>query len=404
MRIGARARQLRADPAVVDGLLAVVLAAVAVAYSLQAYEARYRADGRPAFDGWAIGLSLAANLPLALRRRLPRAVLALSCGALLTYTLAGYQPSVNLWAPLLACYTVVARRPAGEAAAASVLTGGAWVVSGLAAELSPVLAVAQSVLGIGAVWIFGAAFRRLGEHNARLAELTERLRREQELRARHAVVEERVRIARELHDVVAHHLSALSVQAGLAQYVFASDPAAAREALASIGTTSREALEEMRGLLRVLRVAPDGEAEEEGLYHSAPGLDRLDDLVARTRSAGVAVEVAVTGEVRPLPPGADLCAFRVVQEALTNVIKHAGRSAAARVVLEYGADRLTGRVVDDGRGAGAPAGSAVPGSGLGLIGVGERVRLYGGSVHTGPRPQGGFEVVFSIPVPASRTR
>ncbi|HJD84304.1 sensor histidine kinase [Kitasatospora aureofaciens] len=387
-------RRLRVDPVQADTALAVVLTVVTIVYGLQSYHARYRAEGWRPFDLAAAGLCVLVALPLAVRRRHPWPVLVLSVTGLLVYTGAGFQPSVNVWPPLLAGYTVIARRPPREAVAAGTLTGGAWIASGLEARLSVELAVAQSVIALGIVGIFATGTRRLAERNAQLAEATDRLRREQELRARHAVVEERVRIARELHDVIAHHLSALAVQAGVAEYVFASDPPAARAALAAIGATSREALEEMRGLLQVLRVSGEVPCDQERLYRAAPGLAQLGELVERTRAAGVPVRVVVAGPTRMLAPGVDLCAFRVVQEALTNVIKHAGRPATATVDLCYRPDRLEGRITDDGPGNGR----AVPGSGLGLIGIRERVRLYGGSVHTGPRPDGGFEVAFTLPV------
>ncbi|MFJ9772939.1 sensor histidine kinase [Kitasatospora sp. NPDC101157] len=382
------------DPVQADTALAVVLTVVAVVYGLQSYQARYRAEGWRPFDVAAVGLCVLVALPLAVRRRYPWPVLIVTVTGLLVYTAAGYQPSVNLWPPLLAGYTVIARRPPREAVVAGSLTGGAWIASGLEARLSVELAIAQSVLALGIVGIFATGTRRLAERNAQLAEATERLRREQELRARHAVVEERVRIARELHDVIAHHLSALAVQAGVAEYVFASDPPAARAALAAIGATSREALEEMRGLLQVLRLSGEVPCDQEPLYRAAPGLAQLGELVERTRAAGVPVRVVVAGPARTLAPGVDLCAFRVVQEALTNVIKHAGRPATATVDLCHRPDRLDGRITDDGPGDGR----AVPGSGLGLIGIRERVRLYGGSVRTGPRPEGGFEVAFTLPV------
>ncbi|MGW4383974.1 sensor histidine kinase [Kitasatospora sp. NPDC004531] len=392
-------RRRRVDPLVVDTLMAVLLATATVVYSWQAYRAWYRFDDWRPFDGWAIGLCLLVSLPLALRRRLPWTALLVSCGGLLVYVAAGYQPSVNPWAPLLACYTVIVRRPAWPSAGAAALVAGLWAAVGFAAGMGVLVSLAPAVIGPGVVWVFATGIRRLGERNAQLAELTERLRREQELRARHAVVEERVRIARELHDVVAHHLSALAVQAGLAGYVFDSDPPAARTALASIGGTAREALEEMRGLLRVLRVAPDPAAEDDGPYLPTPGLDRLDDLVERARAAGLDVRVAVTGRPRPLAPGVDLCAFRVVQEALTNAIKHAGPPARVTVALRWAADRLDAEVSDDGAGGGPSA--QLPGGGLGLIGMRERVKLYGGSVEAGPRPNGGFAVAFSLPVPAA---
>ncbi|MFD8477974.1 sensor histidine kinase [Kitasatospora sp. NPDC059673] len=392
-------RRIRLDPLVVDTVLAVVLAAVTVVYSVQAYQERYRFEDWRAFDGWAVGLCLLVTLPLALRRRLPWTVLLVSAAGLLVYLAAGYQPSVNPWSPLLAGYSVIVRRPARSAAGAAAVVAGLWLAAGFAARVSVEVSLAQSLIGTGAVWLFATGTRSLARRNAQLAELTERLRSEQELRAQHAVVEERVRIARELHDVVAHHLSALAVQAGLAGYVFDSDPPAARAALASIGASSREALEEMRGLLQVLRLAPEASGEEEGPYSPTPGLDRLDDLVERARAAGLDVKVAVTGRPRPLAPGVDLCAFRVVQEALTNVIKHAGPPVRVTVALRYRPDRLDAEVADDGAGGGP--GTQLPGGGLGLIGMRERVKLYGGSVEAGPRPHGGFAVAFSLPVPAA---
>ena len=385
-------------PLVVDTALACVLAAVTIVYARQGYEAQYRGEGWPPFGALACALSLAVNLPLALRRRAPRLAFTVSCGALLAYTAAGFQPSVNLWAPLLACYSVLAARPARRAAWAAVLTAGAWTASGLAARLSPELSLAQAVIGVGIVWAYAGTNRRLARRNARLAAVAQQ-RREQELRARHALTEERLRIARELHDVVAHHLSALAVQAGLADFVFDSDPAAARTAVVSIGTSTRQALDEMRGLLQVLR-ADSTVLDPDQLYHPSPGLERLDELVERTRAAGLDVTATVSGAVRPLPSGVDLCAFRILQEALTNAVKHAGRGARVDVRVAYDTDRLTGRVTDEG--GGTPS-ADVPSNGLGLIGMRERARLCGGSLRAGPRAEGGFEVDFTIPLAPKTT-
>ncbi|GAA1952065.1 sensor histidine kinase [Kitasatospora viridis] len=389
-----------------DALFAMVLAAVTVVYGRQTYADDYRAAGWPSFGAAAIALSMLVNLPLAVRTRAPLTAFALSCAGLLAYTLAGFEPSVNLWATLLACYTVVLRVGGRRAGLVAAATSGTWVVCGLAAGLSGLLAVAQTVIAVGLVWVFAAGQRQLALRNAQLRLMAERLRLEQELRAEHAAMAERVRIARELHDVVAHHLSALAMQAGVAQYLFASDPQAALAAVGQVGTTSREALDEMRGLLRVLRVPsatqPEEEAEGEPM-HPAPGLDQLEGLARRVRAAGVEVEVRVAGERVPLPPGIELCAFRIVQEALTNTLKHAGRPAAVTVELDHRPHALAGRIVDDGPGrpGGADAaagGPGIPGTGFGLIGVGERVRLYGGQVQAGPRAEGGFEVAFTLPL------
>jgi signal transduction histidine kinase len=208
--------------------------------------------------------------------------------------------------------------------------------------------------------------------------------------ATRAVAEERIRIAHELHDVVAHHMSVISLQSGLAEYVVDSDPAVARTALSTVGDTSRAALADMRKLLAVLRVDDPGTQPQ-------PGLSELDGLLDRLRATGLPVELAVTGTRRPLPPGADLCAYRVAQESLTNVLKHAG-PATARLDLDYGERTLTVKITDDGRGAkardtGAPA--------RGIIGMTERAELHGGVLTAGPRPDGGFAVVLRLPCPAA---
>ncbi|MFF5503158.1 sensor histidine kinase [Streptomyces roseolus] len=383
----------RVDPLAIDVALACVLAALTVIYGLQGYEARYRAEGRPPFGLLAVVLSLAVNLPLVIRRYAPWGAFAVSHGAFIAYTAAGFQPSANLWAPLFLCYTVIRNKPARHAAWAAAATGATWLASGLAAPLSVELAVGQSIIAVGVIGSWATSNRRLARRNVQLAELTAQLRREQELRARHAIVEERLRIARELHDVVAHHLSALAVQAGLADFVFASDPEAARKAVVTIGASSREALEEMRGLLGVLRAGPEAGAPDQ-LYRPSPGLESLGGLVERARAAGLDVTLTVTGPRRVLSPGVNLCAYRIVQESLTNAVKHAGWGARVSVELTFEADRLTGGISD--RGGSAP--TALPSNGLGLAGMRERVGLYGGTLRAGPGPGGGFEVVFTLPL------
>ncbi|MCO5990285.1 sensor histidine kinase [Actinoallomurus spadix] len=377
------------DPRLIDWVLALSLGAAGCVAG-----AAYHPQGWPRFDAMAYALSIAVSLPLVLRRRFPLAVLVVSCAVFTVYLAAGDQPSVNTWGPLVALYSLAAHRRGGAVVAGAVLTAGAVLYSGLTA-LPAALAVTQSVLAVAVIWVFGAGARRLTERNARLAELTALLRAEQEERARRAVMDERVRIARELHDVVAHHMSVVSVQAGLARYVVYSDPDTARRSLDTIAATSGEALEEMRRLLAVLRIPPE-DAEDAAAYDPAPGLSRLDELAARVRDAGVRVEVAVTGTPRPLAPGQDQCVFRVIQESLTNVIKHAA-PARAWVDLRYESERLVVRVVDDGRRRAPAATERTPPHGL--LGMRERARLYGGTLSAGPRPQGGFEVVLTLPVP-----
>jgi signal transduction histidine kinase len=214
-----------------------------------------------------------------------------------------------------------------------------------------------------------------------------RLLLERDSVAREAVTLERTRIARELHDVVAHAMSVMIVQAGAARTVVDRDPQAAHDAIAQVEETGRAGLAEMRRLIGVL--TDDGQA---GSTAPMPGLAQLDPLLDTVRSAGLPVEVVRTGAARELAAGADLAAYRVIQESLTNALKHAG-PASAVVTLHYAADRVTIEVADDGRG---PA--AEPGVGHGLIGMRERVGMFGGSLETSARPGGGFVVHAEIPV------
>lgn len=250
-----------------------------------------------------------------------------------------------------------------------------------------------------------------------------------------AVTEERLRIARELHDVVAHSMSVIAVQAGYGQYVIDTQPADARSALGAIQATSREALDEMRRMLGALRQADESDAiqrddqdnreirDERGDAAApapllaapllpAPGLADLDRLVARTASAGVLVDVRRCGPPRDLPASIDLSAYRIVQEALTNVVKHA-RTSSCRVLIGYGHDELVLEVTDNGAGlpAMALAGDAAPdsvfpaaigGSGHGIIGMRERVSLLGGEFSAGPLPGYGFQVSAHLPLPAGK--
>ncbi|MFI9206430.1 sensor histidine kinase [Streptomyces sp. NPDC053048] len=378
-----------------DVMIALALTALTVVFALE----QQAPEGWRPFDGPAVALTAVIYLPMAFRRQLPWAVLAVSCSGYLTYSAAGYPLSVNVWGPVLAFFTVATLQPTRVVAAAAVPTAVVWTYGSLlTGVLSAPVSVGQTVLVLGIAWGFGASVRQLGLRNAKLADLTRRLQIEQEARARHAVTEERLRIARELHDVVAHHLSVLSVQSGLARYVFDSDPGTARGALETINTTARQTLEDMRGLLQVLRITPDGTDVAGGSpFGPTPGLGDVPGLVERMAAAGVVVEVTADGRWRPLAPGADLCAYRIVQEALTNVLKHAG-PARVTVSLAYAAELLTVRVTDDG---GRPGGvfRDETGSGQGLIGMRERVRMYGGLFRAGPRQPAGFEVMFTLPIP-----
>jgi signal transduction histidine kinase len=229
-------------------------------------------------------------------------------------------------------------------------------------------------------WVLAAVLRDRSDRADRLVV-------ERDERAREAVVQERARIARELHDVVAHAVSVIAVQSGSLRRRLRHERPEDAEELRVIEETARQALGEMRRMLGLLRTDDDGLA-----LAPQPGLDQVDRLVEQVRETGLAVEVAVEGEPRQLPPGVDLAAYRIVQEALTNVLKHAG-PARARVALRYGDRELGLEITDDGSGTSANG----DGGGHGLVGMRERAALYGGSVEARPAPAGGFRVRARLP-------
>jgi signal transduction histidine kinase len=237
------------------------------------------------------------------------------------------------------------------------------------------------------LWLAGRAVRSRSRLTAELHEAAVRLHEQREAEAQAAVADERRRIAREMHDVVAHSVSTMVIQAGGARRILGRDPARAVEAAVLIERTGREALGEMRHLLGVLHAG-----ENLAALTPQPTLLELGALVERSRAAGLPVELRVEGERRGLSPGVDLAAYRVIQEALTNALKHGGGSAT--VTLDYDEHDLRLAVTD----AGSGAASAVQGSGQGLRGMRERVRVCGGELHAGPRPGGGFEVRAHLPL------
>jgi signal transduction histidine kinase len=260
---------------------------------------------------------------------------------------------------------------------------------------APGLVVFMGVLA--AAWLLGHFAHNYRAYAAGLEERTAELERAREELARRAVVEERLRLARELHDVVAHAMSVIAVQSGVGAHVADSRPEEVGKALAAIEATSRDALTELRRLLGVLR--QDGEPQAS----LAPvlGLANLEGLLAEVAKAGLAVKLRVEGRPAPLPAGLDLSAYRIVQEALTNVVKHAG-PATAQVMIRYRDHEVAVEVTDDGRGVGAVAGDGRRGTGHGLIGMRERVAAFGGDLEVGPRPGGGFRVAARLPLAAER--
>jgi signal transduction histidine kinase len=335
-------------------------------------------------------LLLGHTLPIALRRRFPVPVLAWALATGLAFaSLRLNLVSLGL-AVLVYVYTVASRCPRRVS------------VAGLAATVAMLLAVflvrpraigdrgtvVIDCLTVAAAWWLGDATRRRQEAIGAARERAVELERAREELARRAVVEEQLRIARELHDVVAHSMSIIAVQSGVGAHVLDSQPEEARKALTAIEVTSRQALTEMRRLLGVLRQ----EAEPSGSLTPTPGLAEVDALAAEVARAGARVEVRIEGTRPELPPGLDLSAYRIVQEALTNVVRHAG-PATARVRIRYAPQSVDVEVVDDGRG-----GNPRPGDGHGIAGMRERAALYGGTLHAGPRPGGGFRVAARLPV------
>lgn len=237
------------------------------------------------------------------------------------------------------------------------------------------------------VWVAGFALGRKLEEAREAEERAARAEREREERARIAVGEERARIARELHDVVGHSVSVMTVQASAVRRLLRPDQEREREALLVVEQTGREALAEMRRMVGVLR-----RPEEAPALAPQPSLEYLDRLVEQVREAGLPVEVRVEGDPAPLPPGVDLTAYRLVQEGLTNALKHA-RATSAQVVVRYGDGVVEVVVSDDGRGDGGSAGG-----GHGLVGMRERVSVYGGELHAGPAPGGGYSLRARLPL------
>ena len=381
---------LRRHPMLVDGGLAAVLAFLGTASTV--------ATGRLA----GIPLALVLAVPVVFRRTYPIAAFAAAVAigglqvlidsrpnptdlviVILLYTLAAYTPRRISVTGLAICLV-------GSAAAV-----GRWMPDQLSL-LNSVLVGSIMFAGPSLIaWVFGDSMRYRRAYYTGLEDRAARLEAERDAQAQIAAAAERARIARELHDVVAHNVSVMVVQADGASYALLSDPDRARAALAAIASTGRQALTEMRRMLGVLRRDEDG--TEPGRA-PLPGIGQLGELLEQTRATGLAVSFTVEGVPQPLPGGAALAAYRIVQESLTNTRKHGGPRATAQVTLRYLEDALLLRITDDGRGPAA----ASDGAGHGLTGMRERVAIYGGWVQAGPRPSGGYQVTARLPLaPAS---
>ncbi|MGW5617034.1 sensor histidine kinase [Streptomyces sp. NPDC003877] len=348
---------------------------------------------RAALDPFArVLLVLAAGL-LLWRKRYPVAVVFGTAGAVLVYLGAGYPYGPVLLTVALACFSAIlaGHRRAAWAAMGTLWAGHVLVAHWLYQWLPPSgdSAASWGAEVVVATWV--VAITAVSELFRVRREQWARERAERAAAARRRADEERLRIARELHDVLAHSISVINVQAGVGLALLDSDPEQARSALTTIKAKSKEALGEVRQVLDTLR-APGAAPRA-----PAPGLDRLPELVEQAASAGLTVEVE--GAPPHLAPGTDLAAFRILQEALTNVVRHSG-SRCARVRLTHDADVLRLRVDDDGPATGAEAG----GGGNGLAGMRERAAALGGTIEAGPRPDGGFRVLAVLPLRASAGR
>jgi signal transduction histidine kinase len=380
-------------PSLRDAATAAVLTVVAV---VAAYAEAHPQDPTRYFTGGehlphtpnaALLLVVVAGAVLAWRQCYPRTVLCVSMAAVIAYTLPGYVNGVALLLPAVAMGTLAAQLPIRRSALWAVAV--TVVLMGATAVNNPLGATGGGFVLIPAnfaVALFAGI--AVGNRRAYLDSMRDRAERE----ARRRIDEERLRIARELHDVVAHTMATINVQASAAAQLLTKRPEEAAESLAAIRAASKEGLRELRAILNVLRHAdePDDPTEP------APGLARLDALAAGVRQAGLPVTVSVTGDARPLPAVIDLAAFRIIQEALTNSIRHAG-PATASVTIGYQEAALLVEIADTGRGATVRS-EDNGGSGHGLRGMRERATAAGGTIEIGPGPSGGFRVAARFPL------
>jgi signal transduction histidine kinase len=406
---------LRRHPRLVDGVLAVALAFAGLGTAV----------GMHRF--LLVPVALGLTIPVVFRRTHPVGAFAvvIAVGAIqVIFDLKLIPPDLTILVMLytLAAYTT--RR-------LSVIGLGICLLGSAAELYAHVMIRTHQPNGLlmGAIlfagpsliaWVLGDSMRYRRAYYANLEERAARLERDRDAQARVAAAAERARIARELHDVVAHNVSVMVVQADGAAYALGSDPNRAREALAAISATGRLALAEMRALLGVLRKSDEpGLEEPAGLPEAVgsdapalvgvpgrdqtavtaslapvPGIDQLDDLLDQTRAAGLPVSCTIEGRPRRLPEGTALAAYRIIQESLTNTRKHAGPWAQASVLLRYTTDAVELVIADDGLGEAA----ASDGAGHGLTGMRERAAMYGGFVHAEPRPGGGFTVTARLPI------
>ncbi|MER5732967.1 sensor histidine kinase [Streptomyces sp. NPDC002138] len=388
---------LRRHPTGVDSFWAVLLFGMAMLQVSGSYDStRERL--------LAVPTVFALSAVVALRRKWTRPMLWLTLGTGLYQLASGSLPNLANLAMLVIVYTVaagdearwVSRTALALGLLASPVTALRWGVD-KNDVYSDIFFVLMLIVPFALAWVLGDSLRTRRAYYAQLIERNQRLEGERAAQAKIAVAAERARIARELHDVVAHNVSVMVVQADGAAYVMDAAPEQAKEALQTISGTGRQALAEMRRLLGVLRT---GEPQESEDYVPQPDVEQIEVLVEQVRTAGLTVDFEVEGAPRPLPTGVELTAYRIVQEALTNTRKHGGPDASASVRLVYFDDGLGLLVEDTGRGAAHELyeDGGADGAGHGLIGMRERVGMVGGTLDAGPRPGGGFRISALLPL------
>ncbi|MDP2291070.1 MAG: histidine kinase [Actinomycetota bacterium] len=386
-------RWLRERPQTADWLLAGVLAVSGVVFHLTFREPDLAA---PSVHG--VLLTLGATVPIGWRRRAPAAVLVVVSVCQLAIE-ASNAAGPGWMGVMIAAYTLGAHRSGNvlfRVSGALLVAVTAFVLLGVAHGDAPWQAIVTTPIVIGAAIVVGDNMRRRRERAAELVERAERAERERELLAHQHVQDERTRIARELHDVVAHSVSLMVIQAAAARRQLTLDPAVADAALATVEDTGRAAMQEMRRILGVLRDS----GHDAVPTAPQPGLASIDGLAGAADD--LPVSVRTEGDLHHLPAGVELSAYRIVQEALTNVRRHAGPVHHVDVSMVRSGATLVVEVADDGRGAAAGrAQGGPPGDGFGLLGMRERVAAYDGELVAGPRPGGGWRVRATFPVRAS---
>jgi signal transduction histidine kinase len=389
----------RLNPLLVDSVVAVLFFVVCVTsvFGQDIHDdAGALKPGVSEPHAWIVLTAFVVCAPVAVRRRWPLAALLVSSAGILLHIVADMPEGALPAAVLFLTYTVGAWCSSRQSVVGLLAVSVVIVMLGFSdAPGLGAVGVLAVIAQFAAVWAIGVAMRnRRTATDARVREAEERAEAERQGAAR-VLAEERLRIAQELHDVVAHSMSVIAVQAGVGAHVLDERPEQARVALEAISATSRGTLTELRRLLGVLRDS-DGVRS----HAPAPGLADLPHLVEDVRTAGVPATLHVEGQHGTVHAGVELSAYRIVQEALTNVIKHAGKPSHVDVTVRYSPETLAVEVVDDGRGVSAKSrngDSIADGSGHGLIGMRERVEVWGGELSVGPAPGGGYRVRAQLP-------